>query len=162
MCLLALLACFILNRKKGCIKMGVLFDVACWNHKILFHPPKIYTGVTHLNTCHYVCDLKKKVNVCLFLRERETEHEHGRGRERGRHRIQSRLQALSCQRRARCRSWTHKLWDRDLSWSWTLNQLSHSGAPVIFFCKPFIGACSLWTKHFLFLIIIELKCLVPR
>ena len=33
----------------------------------------------------------------LFLRQRETEHEQGRGRERGRHRIQSRLQAPSCQ-----------------------------------------------------------------
>ena len=36
-------------------------------------------------------------NVSLFLREAETEHEWGKGRERGRHRIQSRLQALSCQ-----------------------------------------------------------------
>ena len=36
----------------------------------------------------------------VFLRERETEHELGRGRETGRHRIQSRLQALSCQHRA--------------------------------------------------------------
>ena len=41
-------------------------------------------------------------NVYLFLRQRETEHEQGRSRERGRHRIQSRLQALSCKHRARC------------------------------------------------------------
>ena len=31
-----------------------------------------------------------------FDRERETEHERGRGRDGGRHRIQSRLEALSC------------------------------------------------------------------
>uniref|UniRef100_A0A8C9JUQ4 Pyrroline-5-carboxylate reductase catalytic N-terminal domain-containing protein n=1 Tax=Panthera tigris altaica TaxID=74533 RepID=A0A8C9JUQ4_PANTA len=37
----------------------------------------------------------------LFLRERETEHEQGRDRERGRHRIRGRLQAPSCQYRAR-------------------------------------------------------------
>ena len=37
----------------------------------------------------------------LLLRERQVEHERGRGRERGRHRIQSRLQALSRQHRAR-------------------------------------------------------------
>ena len=35
----------------------------------------------------------------LFLRERHTEYKLGRGRERGRHRIQRRLQALSCQHR---------------------------------------------------------------
>ena len=40
-------------------------------------------------------------NVYLCLTQIETEHEWGRGRERGRHRIQSRLQALSCQHRAR-------------------------------------------------------------
>ena len=45
------------------------------------------------------------LNVCLFLRETaETECEQGRGTERGRHRIQSRLRALSCQPRARCRA----------------------------------------------------------
>ena len=71
----------------------------------------------------------------LFLRQRETEHEQGRGRERGRHRIQSRLHALSCQHRARRRARTHGLWDHDLRWSWTLNRLSHPGAPgdIFFF-----------------------------
>ena len=45
-----------------------------------------------------------KVVLCLFIfeRQRETEHEQGRGRERRRHRIGSKLQALSCQHRARC------------------------------------------------------------
>ena len=69
----------------------------------------------------------------LFLRQRETEHEWGRGRERGRHRIRSRLQALSHQPRARRGARTHRPRDRDLSWSWTLNQLSHPGAPKFFF-----------------------------
>ena len=51
----------------------------------------------------------------LFLRQRETEHERGWGRERGRHRIRSRLQALSCQPRARCGARTHGPRDRDLA-----------------------------------------------
>ena len=61
--------------------------------------------------------------------ERGGEEESGTGRERGRHRIWSRLQALSCQHRAWCGARTHKPWDHDLSRSWTLNQLSHPGAP---------------------------------
>ena len=56
------------------------------------------------------------------------EGQRERERKRGRHRIQSRLQALSCQHRAWCRAQTHELWDHDLSWSWTLNRLSHPGA----------------------------------
>ena len=73
-------------------------------------------------------------NVYLFLREREreTEHEQGACRERGRHRTRSRLRALSCQHRTRHGARTHKPWDHDLSWSRTLNQLSHPGSPVIF------------------------------
>ena len=57
---------------------------------------------------------------CLFICERETECEWGRSRERGRHRIQSRLEALSCQHRAWRRTHTHELWDRDLSQSRTI------------------------------------------
>ena len=41
-------------------------------------------------------------------RERETEHEQERGRVRGRHRIQSKLRALSCQRRAWSRTRTRE------------------------------------------------------
>ena len=44
--------------------------------------------------------------LLIFERERKTEHKWGRGRERGRHRIPSRLQALSCQHRARRRAQT--------------------------------------------------------
>ena len=70
----------------------------------------------------------------LVLRERERQSTSGgRGRERMRHRIRSRLQALSCQHRVRCGTWTHERWDHDLSPSWTLNRLSHSGVPEIFF-----------------------------
>ena len=70
-------------------------------------------------------------DVDLFLGEtdRQTECEQEMGREKGRHRIRSRLQALSCQHRARCRARTHELWDHDLSQSWMLNGLSHSGVP---------------------------------
>ena len=71
--------------------------------------------------------------MSLFLRQRETEHERGRGRERGRHRIGSRLQALSHQPRARRGARTHGPRDRDLSWSRTLNRLSHPGAPKTYF-----------------------------
>ena len=38
-----------------------------------------------------------------------------------------------CQHRARHGTWTHELWDHDLSWSQTLNRLSHTGAPVWLF-----------------------------
>ena len=46
-----------------------------------------------------------------------------------RHRIQSRLQALSCQHRAWCGAQTHELWDHDLRQSRTLNWLGHPGTP---------------------------------
>ena len=68
-------------------------------------------------------------NVLFYFWERQRESEQGRGRERGRHRIQSRLQALSCQHGAQSRAQTHKLWDHDLSWSRMLNPLGHPGAP---------------------------------
>ena len=71
----------------------------------------------------------KFCNVYLFLRQIETEHEQGRGRKRGRHRIQSGLQALSCQHRSRRGARIHRPWDHDLSQSRTLNRLSHPGAP---------------------------------
>ena len=64
----------------------------------------------------------------------ETEWKRERGRERGRY-SRSRLQALSHQYRAQCGAWTHKPWDHDLSWSWTLNWLSHSDTPVVFLGK---------------------------
>ena len=57
------------------------------------------------------------------------ESENRRRIERGRHIIWTRLQALSCWHRARCGAQTHRLWDHDLRWSRTLNQLSHPDAP---------------------------------
>ena len=54
------------------------------------------------------------------------------GSERGRHRIRNRLQALSCQHRARCGARTHGPRDHDLSRSQMPNRLSHPGAPTIF------------------------------
>ena len=68
----------------------------------------------------------------VYFWERKTEHEQSKGRETGRHRIQSRVLALGCQHRARCRARTHTLWDRDLSRSQRLNRLSHPGALQFF------------------------------
>ena len=60
------------------------------------------------------------VFIYFWEREGETEYEQRSGIERGRHRIQSKLQALSCQHRDRCGARTHRPRDRDLS---------HPGAP---------------------------------
>ena len=92
-------------------------------------------------------------------RERETEHEQGRGRERGRHRIPSRLQALSCQHRARRGARTHGPRDHDLSRSQTLNRLSHPGAPSLaqllkYPCKTPHGKSYFFFFHFFFLALI--------
>ena len=78
----------------------------------------------------FFCFVFKFFYIYLFLRERESASRGGAERERGRNRIWSRLQALSCQHRARCGAWSHGLCDHDLSWSWTLNRLSHPGAPL--------------------------------
>ena len=66
----------------------------------------------------------------MFIFERDRDKvQVGEGRERRRYRIQSRLQALSCQHRAQCRAWTQELLDHDLNRSCKLNRLSHPGAP---------------------------------
>ena len=82
--------------------------------------------------------LIKKIffNVHLFLRERDRVQAGEEQRERGRHRIQSRLQSLSCQHRARHEARTHEPRDRDLSRSQTSKQLSRPGAPPFFFFFP--------------------------
>ena len=59
-----------------------------------------------------------------------------REREGGRHRIRSRLQAPSCQHRARRGARIHGPQDYDLSQSRMLNRLSHPGVP----CHP-SGSC---------------------
>ena len=74
----------------------------------------------------------------IFERERDRVWAGEGQREKGRHRIQSSLQVLSCQHRARHGARTHELWDHDLSWSWMLNLLSHLGAPIhLFFILQF-------------------------
>ena len=66
----------------------------------------------------------------IYFWQRERQNMSRGGAERGgRHRIWSGLQALSCQHRAWHRAQTHRVWDHDLSWSRTLNRLSHPGAP---------------------------------
>ena len=82
--------------------------------------------------------------ICIWERERQSASRGG-GRERRRHRIRSRLQALSSQHRARRGAQTHRPWDHDRSWSWTLNRLSHQapqsnaiskGVPIAYnFCR---------------------------
>ena len=72
-------------------------------------------------------------NIYLFLREQERERSwvgEGQG-QRQRQRIRSGLQALNCQHRAQCWARTPQPWNHDLSPSWTLNQLSHPGAPIL-------------------------------
>ena len=63
----------------------------------------------------------------LFLRERKRDRVWA-GEGRDTHRIRSSFQALSCQHSTCWGAQTHELWDDDLSWSWTLNWLSHPGA----------------------------------
>ena len=92
-------------------------------NKCLFH--NLFSAIFFLYFCwlfHFF------FLMFIFERQRERECKRGRGRQRGRPRIWSRLQAPSCHRRAWRRTRTHKLWDHDLSWSQTLNQLSHPGA----------------------------------
>ena len=66
--------------------------------------------------------------IYSFLRDRDRTWA-GEGQREG-ETIWSRLQVLSCQQRALHMAWTHKPWDQDLSWSWSLNWLSHPGTPV--------------------------------
>ena len=67
--------------------------------------------------------------IYFWERERERQSMSMGGAKRGRHRIRSRLQALSCQHRARRGARTHRPQNHDLSQSQPLNQLSHPGAP---------------------------------
>ena len=80
--------------------------------------------------CHSVSVSQKWINVkksflfCLmfiYFWEREAVWAGEGQRDRGTHRIRSRLQALSCQHRARRGAQTHELWDHDLSRSRTSN-----------------------------------------
>ena len=69
--------------------------------------------------------------------------------QRGRHRIWNRLQALSCQHRARRGAQTHGPWDHDLSQSWLLNWLSHPGAPSFSTFKNLSFSVALWNSPLL-------------
>ena len=113
-------------RKLKLIKGKFLTSLLKWqkaniNNFINTYTTKIYTA--------FVLFVLNFSMFIYFSRERLTECEQGRGRERGRHRIPSRLQAPSCQHRARREARTHKLWDHDLSGTQTINRLSHPGAP---------------------------------
>ena len=82
-------------------------------------------------------------NLYLFLRERERQSSSRGGAEKEGDRIQSRLQAPSCQHRAWHGAWTRELQDHDLSWSRTLNPLNHPGTPNVFlFWSALCPACA--------------------
>ena len=66
----------------------------------------------------------------LILRETEKARMGDGQKERER---ENPKQAPHCQCRARQGAQTHELWDHDLRQSWTLNQLSHPGAPTYSF-----------------------------
>ena len=70
------------------------------------------------------------LNLDTHTHTPHTQNVSGGGAERGRHRVGSRLQALSCQPRARHGACTHEPQDHDLSRSRTLNPLSPPGAPL--------------------------------
>ena len=97
------------------------------------------------------------LNVYLFLRERMRErerereracaHERRRGRERGRHRIRRRLQALSCQHRARRGARTHELRDHDLSRSQCLTNGATQAPWALVFIYSFSWSVRPLTYH---------------
>ena len=97
--------------------LGVPFKCRHWFHSSIINE-EIQNSVETLKKLFF--------NVYFWERDR-TRGE--RCRERGRRRIWSRLQALSCQHRAWHGAGTHEPRDHDLSWSWTLNWLSHPGPP---------------------------------
>ena len=68
--------------------------------------------------------------IHFWERKTETERRRGRGKEREGDTESEAGSRLSCQHRAWRRAWTHKPRDHDLSRSWTLNRLSHPGAPT--------------------------------
>ena len=91
----------------------------------------------------------KKIMFIYFWERESTQVEQGQ-RERG---TEDPKQALCWQQQAWCRAWTRELHDHDLSWSSTLNRLSHPGAPNIFLNlgnqqSPICRSCqSLWSKY---------------
>ena len=92
--------------------------------------PLLFGSPSGVFWCHFLSFLNFFFNVDLLLRETETECEWVRGRHRVRHRIRNRLQAPSCQHRARRGARTHEPWDHDLSQSQTLNWATQ--APLSF------------------------------
>ena len=94
----------------------------------------------------YLFVFKYFINVYfIFERKRERNRDRPRMEEGQREREtqnpkQSPDSELSAQ--SQCRARTHKLWHYDLSQSWTLNQLSHLGAPDVFYFH--LLSCNLW------------------
>ena len=128
-----------------CFPFGAIIDTAPGN--ILYMPLCAHVNAFLVGGLLLFADkmphIFKNFLMFIYLSERERESpskgcRQGRGRERGRHRIQSRLQALSCQHRAPHGARTHEPRDHDLSWSRALNWLSHPGTPTL--CSLIAGA----------------------
>ena len=87
------------------------------------------------NTCFMV--------FLMFIFERDRDRmqvgEGQRGRQSQKQAPGSKLSAQSPRG-----AWTHELWDHDLSWSQTLNRLSHPGAPCLFF---FFKGFTYWLSY---------------
>ena len=69
---------------------------------------------------------RKKVGAGEGQKERETQNP------------KQDLGSWACQHRAPRGTRTHQPWDHDQSRSWTLNRLSHPGAPILFFFNLFM------------------------
>ena len=91
-----------------------------------FEHAKHFSGFRHLQNA----TLFSFLFFSFFERERECEWGRGRDWETG---SKGGSALTGWQQRARCRTWTHRLWDHDLSRSLTLNRLSHPGAPECYF-----------------------------
>ena len=120
-------------------KSLIMLDYIWWDNR------KIYVMICAPSSWGFLSDKSTESIFCsniwflgfffkrLFIFERETECKQRKDRERERE-MQNLKQApgsgLSAQ--SRCRAWTPRPWDHDLSQSWTLNQLSHPGTSGIF------------------------------
>ena len=82
----------------------------------------------------------------IYFWETETESKQRRDRERGRHRIPSRLQAPSCQHRARRGARTHEPWDHDLKGSRRSTNWTTEAPLVSLYINQFSVVCIFYNR----------------
>ena len=117
---LSLPYCYLFSIHLLCSRFYSFFGKIEYLEIIFFSPVDFFSRIFVFCCCVWFCFVfsffLKTIfnNIYSFLRDRDTEWEWERGRERGRHRIR-RLQALSCQHRARPGAQTHPSRDHDLS-----------------------------------------------